>query len=162
MKSGWENSPGTWGWTLGTTAHGSHLLETKGIQGVIGYRRHTHEDEHYGKYRFKYDPTFDTYFCPEGKRLYWKTTTREGYRQYFSNRKDCAGCPRRAACFSEKATRRMATRHVWQDALDEQAQQVVVYREGTPVGTARLWWYDGGFYTGDFCVLPKARFQPIP
>ena len=43
------------------------------------------------------------------------------------------------------------------DALDEQAQQVVVYREGTPVGTARLWWYDGGFYTGDFCVLPMAR-----
>ena len=97
----------------------AHLLETKGIQGVIGYRRHTHREEHYGKYRFKYDPTFDTYFCPEGKRLYWKTTTREGYRQYFSNRKDCAGCPRRAACFSEKATRRMVTRHVWQDALDE-------------------------------------------
>lgn len=97
----------------------AHLLETKGIQGVIGYRRHTHKEEHYGKYRFKYDPYFDTYFCPEDKRLYWKATTREGYRQYFSDRKDCAGCPRRTACFSQKATRRMVTRHVWQDALDE-------------------------------------------
>ena len=97
----------------------AHLLETKGIRGVIGYRRHTHRGEHYGKYRFKYDSIFDAYICPEGKHLYWKTTTREGYRQYFSDRKDCAGCPRRAACFSEKATRRMVTRHVWQDALDE-------------------------------------------
>ena len=68
----------------------AHLLETKGIQGVIGYRRHTHKGERYGKYRFKYDPYFDTYFCPEGKHLYRKTTTREGYRQYFDDRKDCA------------------------------------------------------------------------
>ena len=97
----------------------AHLLETKGIQGVIGYRRHTHKEAHYGKYRFRYDPTFDTYICPEGKCLYWKTTTREGYRQYFSDRRDCAACPRRSVCFSEKATRRMVTRHVWQDALDE-------------------------------------------
>ena len=97
----------------------AHLLETKGIQGIIGYRRHTHKGEHYGKYRFKYDPYFDTYLCPEGKHLYWKTTTREGYRQYISDRRDCAGCPRRAACFGEKAARRMVTKHVWQDALDE-------------------------------------------
>ena len=97
----------------------AHLLETKGIQGVIGYRRHTHKGEHYGKYRFRYDPYFDTYRCPEGKHLYWKTTTREGYRQYISDRRDCAGCPRRTACFGEKAARRMVTRHVWQDALDE-------------------------------------------
>ena len=48
----------------------AHLLETKGIKGVIGYRRHTHKGERYGKYRFKYNPYFDTYFCPAGKHLY--------------------------------------------------------------------------------------------
>lgn len=32
----------------------AHLLEQKGIQGVIGYRRHTHKTPTYGKYRFKY------------------------------------------------------------------------------------------------------------
>ena len=97
----------------------AHLLETKGIQGVIGYRRHTHKGEHYGKYRFKYDPYFDAYICPEHKHLYWKTTTREGYRQYFCDSKTCKACPRRAECFGVSMTRRMVERHVWQDALDD-------------------------------------------
>ncbi|MDD3213073.1 MAG: GNAT family N-acetyltransferase [Eubacteriales bacterium] len=43
------------------------------------------------------------------------------------------------------------------DALDDEAQQVVVYRGGEPVGTARLWWRDGGFRAGDVCVLAQAR-----
>ena len=47
----------------------AHLLETKGIQGVIGYRRHTHKGVHYGKYRFLYDPVCDEYICPEKQRL---------------------------------------------------------------------------------------------
>ena len=45
------------------------------------------------------------------------------------------------------------------DALDAQAQQVVVYREGLPVGTGRLWWQDGGFFAGDIGVLPAQRGQ---
>ena len=52
----------------------------KDIQGVIGYRWHTHKDAHYGKYR--YDPGRDEYICPEKQRLTWKNTTREGCRQY--------------------------------------------------------------------------------
>ncbi len=45
------------------------------------------------------------------------------------------------------------------DVLDDEAQQVVVYREGAPVGAARLWWRDGGFWAGDVGVLPDARGQ---
>lgn len=45
------------------------------------------------------------------------------------------------------------------DALDALAQQVVVYREGTPVGTARLWWQDGAFRLGDVGVLAAERGQ---
>jgi len=45
------------------------------------------------------------------------------------------------------------------DALDGEARQVVVYREGAPVGAARLWWRDGDFHAGDVCVLPEARGQ---
>ena len=97
----------------------AHLLETKGIQGVIGCRRHTHKGEHYGKYRFLYDSYFDAYICPDHKHLYWNTTTREGYRQYFCDSKTCAACPRREQCFGKSMTRRMVDRHVWQDALDE-------------------------------------------
>ncbi len=45
------------------------------------------------------------------------------------------------------------------DSLDDAAQQVLVYRGGEPVGTARLWWSDGAFFAGDVCVLPEARGQ---
>ena len=97
----------------------AHLLETNGIQGVIGYRRHTHKTDTYGKYRFNYDYDYDFYTCPAHQRLYWKTTTREGYRQYFCDSKTCVQCPRRTECFGKSMSRRMVERHVWQDALDE-------------------------------------------
>ena len=97
----------------------AHLLEKHGVQGVIVYRRHTHKTPYLGKYRFKYDPEFDCYTCPEGRHLYWKTTNRSGYREYWSHRSDCETCPRRSECMGEKARRRMVTRHVWQDALED-------------------------------------------
>ena len=97
----------------------AHLLEKKEIQGVIGYRRHTHAGEHYGKYRFHYDFEHDVYICPEKNFLYWRTTTREGYRQYYSNGKQCRDCPRRNECFGASTNRMMVERHVWQDALDD-------------------------------------------
>ena len=96
----------------------AHLQVKNKIQGVIGYRRHTHKNEVFGKYRFRYDLEFDAYICPEGKHLYWRTTNREGYREYWSNSKDCANCPRRNECISEKVKRRLVIRHVWQDALE--------------------------------------------
>ena len=97
----------------------AHLLEKNKVQGVIGYRRHTHQQGIFGKYRFRYEPYFDAYICPEGKHLYWKTTNRDGYREYWSSSKDCANCPRKNECMSEKSKRRLVTRHVWQDALEE-------------------------------------------
>lgn len=96
----------------------AHLLTKLGIRGVIGYRRHTHKTQSYGKYRFKYNDEFDAYICPEKHHLYWKTTTREGYRQYFCDSKICKACPRRSECFGKSMTRRMVERHVWQDDLD--------------------------------------------
>ena len=97
----------------------AHPLEENKIQGVIGYRRHTHQEDVFGKYRFRYEPYFDAYTCPEGKHLYWKTTNRTGFREYWSSSKDCTNCPRKSKCMSEKSKRRLVTRHVWQDALDE-------------------------------------------
>ncbi len=96
----------------------AHLLTVNGIQGVIGYRRHTHKGDTYGKYRFRYDGDFDAYICPEHHHLYWRTTTRDGYRQYFCDSKTCKICPRRYECFGASMKRKMVTRHVWQDDLD--------------------------------------------
>ena len=100
-------------------AHCARLFYTQGIQPVIGYRRHTFKTPYYGKWRFHYDFDQDVYLCPEKKPLYWKTTNRAGYREYYSNPKLCRNCPRRTQCFSSTATRRQVTRHVWQDWLDK-------------------------------------------
>jgi len=97
----------------------AHQLSGAGIQGVLGYRRHTHKGEHYGKYRFVYDPERNGYICPEKKLLTHKTTNRDGYREYYSDAKVCASCPRRKECFGEKAARRQVQRHIWQDDLDQ-------------------------------------------
>lgn len=43
------------------------------------------------------------------------------------------------------------------DALDDMAQQLVIYREGDPVGTGRLWWENGTFHAGDIGVLSDER-----
>ncbi len=43
------------------------------------------------------------------------------------------------------------------DRLDDEAQQVVVYDNDTPVGTARLWWQAGAFFLGDVGVLEAKR-----
>ena len=72
-----------------------------------------------GKYRFTYDPIKNVYLCPQGHELTWRTTNREGYREYWSEPKTCRDCPRRAKCFSAKSSRRQVTRHVWQDALEQ-------------------------------------------
>ena len=95
-----------------------HQMIRKGIQPVVGYRRHTHKGAHFGKYRFQYIPERNVYLCPEKKELTWRTTNREGYREYWSNSKDCKHCPRREQCFGASTTRRLVTRHVWQNDLE--------------------------------------------
>ncbi len=97
----------------------SKQLYDKGIQPVLGYRRHTHKTDHFGKYRFRYERENGCYICPEGHTLLHKTTNRDGYREYYSDGETCKNCPHRAQCFSEKSTRRLVTRHVWQDYLDD-------------------------------------------
>lgn len=97
----------------------AHQLEAKHVQGVIGYRRHTHKGKRYGKYRFLYDAQRNVYVCPARHVLKHKTTNRQGYREYYSDPTDCAACPRRAECLSEKTSRRQVQRHIWQDDLDK-------------------------------------------
>ena len=46
-----------------------HQLAAAGIQPVVGYRRHTHKGDYFGKYRFTYDPIQNVYLCPQGHEL---------------------------------------------------------------------------------------------
>ncbi len=47
------------------------------------------------------------------------------------------------------------------DALDPLAWNVVVYREGQPAATGRIWWREGAFWIGDIAVDPAFRGQRL-
>ncbi len=44
---------------------------------------------------YVHDEEYDCYLCPNDKILMYTTTTRNGYRQYKSDPKDCKDCPLR-------------------------------------------------------------------
>lgn len=58
---------------------------------------------------------------------------------------------------SEALSIRQAVFGTAADELDAAAQQVVVYREGRPVGAGRLYWADGAFRLDKLGVLPEER-----
>ena len=67
---------------------------------------------------FVYDASDDYYVCPENQVLSYRTTTREGYREYKSNPKVCVSCPLLSVCTQSKNFQKVVTRHVWKDALE--------------------------------------------
>ena len=96
----------------------AHLLEKKGIQGVIGCRRHTHRTHSYGKCRFRCAPASTL----TSARITGISTGRPPPAMgmpILGDSKTCKACPRRTACFGASMARRSVERHVWQDALDE-------------------------------------------
>jgi IS5 family transposase len=89
-------------------------LEERNIYGVIGYRRGTHRDGYFYKREYRYDEKLDVYICPNGQLLSYRTTNREGYRQYQSDPEQCRNCPVRQKCTQSSNATKVVTRHVWE------------------------------------------------
>lgn len=90
-------------------------LEQRDIYGVIGYRRPNHRDGYFHKRDFAYERGTDAYRCPNGQTLHYRTTNRNGYREYASAPAQCAGCPLKGQCTRSANGIKVVTRHVWQD-----------------------------------------------
>lgn len=93
------------------------LIERR-IDGVIGYSRPTHREGFLRKRDFVFEPERDGYRCPQGQLLSYRTTNREGYREYRSDPARCCSCPLLASCTTSADTAKIITRHVWQDAKE--------------------------------------------
>jgi hypothetical protein len=61
------------------------FLMDQEIRPVMPYTRPKTKDGYMKKYEYVYDEHYDQYICPQGETLPYRTTTREGYRQYASN-----------------------------------------------------------------------------
>ena len=64
---------------------------------------------------YVYDEYHDCIICPEYHLLPYRTTDRDGYRQYASDPKICAQCPTRHLCTRSKNCVKTVLRHIWKD-----------------------------------------------
>jgi hypothetical protein len=105
-------------------------LEERTIYGVVGYRTPTHRDGYFYKRAYRYDEKLDVYICPDGQLLTYRTTNREGYRQYHSDPEQCRNCPLRHKCTQSASSTKVVTRHVW-EASRERIDQHRLSRVGS-------------------------------
>lgn len=102
-------------------------LATKGLTPVIGPRKYAGKKGKKSKYWFEYFPEEDVYRCFTGEELKYKTTTRQGYVEYESDKKVCEKCPNRDKCLYESSTTgeissdrtRIIRRHIKEHYADE-------------------------------------------
>lgn len=77
-------------------------IDEKSIKVVVPSQRQAlHEEEGpFSKSHFTYDAAQDCYFCPEGHRLYYSSTSKQkGKRRYrMKDRKVCLRCPHYGQC----------------------------------------------------------------
>lgn len=94
-------------------------LVERDVYGVIGYSRPTHRDGYLRKNDFVYDEYYDCYICPCDQILKYRTTTRDGYREYASEAKVCRDCALRGQCTQSANMIKVVTRHIWQNHKEE-------------------------------------------
>jgi transposase len=90
-------------------------LTDRKIFGVIAHRRFHPTTGLFPKWKFTYDKEQDIYVCPNQQELIYRTTTRDGYREYKSDSKKCANCPLLSQCTRSKNKVKVVTRHVWEE-----------------------------------------------
>ncbi|OQA62237.1 MAG: Transposase DDE domain protein [bacterium ADurb.Bin270] len=93
-------------------------IEERGLYGVMGYRRPNHLKGYFYKRDFHYNAKEDYYRCPGGQHLQYRTTTRQGYREYVSNPKKCRSCFHAQSCTRSANFTKVLTRHIWQDSKE--------------------------------------------
>jgi transposase len=85
------------------------------IEQTIGYRRPNHREGCFYKRDYVYDHVRDVYACPNGQLLPYRTTNRQGYREYASSPTQCAHCPTKGQCTQSANGVKVVIRHVWED-----------------------------------------------
>jgi len=101
-----------------TPAITSYLLKNN-ITPALPYTRPRTKEGFFRKHEYVYDEHFDCYICPTGEILKYTTTTKEGYRQYKSDPRICAGCPFLSQCTQSQTHQKLIQRHVWEEHVEE-------------------------------------------
>ena len=76
------------------------------------------KDGFFKKYEYVYDEYYDCYICPNNKTLTYRTTNRDGYREYKSCGAACAECPYLSQCTESRDHVKTVTRHIWEPYME--------------------------------------------
>jgi len=91
-------------------------LHSRNIYAAIAHRRFKSRSGLFPKSKFIYNQERDFYICPEGQQLNYRTTNRNGYREYVSNPDLCSSCPKLKECTESKNCQKVITRHIWEES----------------------------------------------
>lgn len=100
-----------------TTAIARELLKD-GIQPLFPYKRPMTKDGFFKKYAYVYDEYYDCYICPADQVLTYRTTNRDGYKEYKRDKSICKNCPYLLKCTESKEYEEVITRHIWEEYLE--------------------------------------------
>lgn len=99
------------------------LLMDDGVKPVFPYKRPMTKDGFFKKSEYAYDEYYDCYICPNGKVLTYRTTNRDGYREYKSCGSECCECQYLSMCTHSKDHVKLVTRHIWEPYM-EMAEEI--------------------------------------
>ena len=94
------------------------LLLDDGIKPLFPYKRPMTKEGFFRKYEYVYDEYYDIYICPNDQLLTYRTTNRDGYREYKSCGETCASCPYLSQCTQSKDHVKVVTRHIWEPYME--------------------------------------------
>ena len=97
----------------------AHHLLKQGILPVFPYTRPRGVKGMFKTKDFYYDDYYDCYLCENNQVLRYRTTTRDGYREYVSDPHICKTCPFLSQCTKSREHQKVIYRHLWQDAMDD-------------------------------------------
>ncbi len=82
------------------------------------YKRPMTKDGGHEWWKYVYDEYYDCIICPEYQVLNYRTTNRDGYREYKSNPEICKNCPTRHLCTESKDYVKTVTKHIWSQYIE--------------------------------------------
>lgn len=94
------------------------LLLDDGVKPLFPYKRPMTKAGFFKKSDFVYDEAYDCYLCPNDQMLPYRTTNRDGYREYKSDGKVCEGCPYLSQCTASRNHVKLITRHIWEPYME--------------------------------------------
>ena len=93
------------------------LIDDK-VRPLFPYKRPMTKKGFFYKYEYVYDEYLDSYICPNNQLLTYRTTNRDGYREYKSCGNICKTCSYLGKCTESKDYTKIITRHIWEPYIE--------------------------------------------